>query len=321
MPPSVFAELFDQLEAAKTSRGQPSIGAYKGNYPPTGPGPLEESIEETTPPWEYSPFNITRKLAGKALGAGFGALAAGRIGVLPGREHIASDIIKRGLKEPWFHGGGDIDAILGNIHSGPLVKEWQQRAGFDPSRIGQAMGTRLGEPAGVSLTRSPEVARSFGDILRVGVDIPPSSVGQFVDPTFQNLLRESYRKAKPVLGHLPDAITYAERDREAAAFNQAMSDYLRSQGVEAIAYNPKRWGEFELRVLNPKKAVPLGSINARSPVLKRYLEGGPAPVDYGTEALGYQPPSTGLREKLKDWYAQAPKFPSRLRDVLPIGEE
>src|SRR3990172_8074343 len=27
-----------------------------------------------------------------------------RIGVMPGRERIASDIIKRGLKEPWFHG-------------------------------------------------------------------------------------------------------------------------------------------------------------------------------------------------------------------------
>src|SRR3990167_5630092 len=132
----------------------------------------------------------------------FTSISPLRIGVLPGRERIASDIIKRGLKEPWFHG---------STSSAGILEEGALSPGrFDPARTGSAHGPYLGEPAGVSLTRSPEVARGFGDVLRVGVDIPPSSVGQFVDPEMQRLLRGAYEQAAAIPSLPPGKMTVAE---------------------------------------------------------------------------------------------------------------
>lgn len=264
----------------------------------------------------------------------FTSLSPLRIGVLPGRERIASDIIKRGLKEPWFHGSRAIPGIL---------DEGALRPGrFDPSRIGSAYGLRLGEPAGVSLSRSPEAARTFGDVLRVGVDIPPSSVGQFVDPEFQRLLRASFEAAhqspglaswgstKP-LSYFLEGATGGARGDVTAQFNQAMSNYLRQKGVEGIAYSPRRWAEYELRVLDPSKAVPLGRVPTPTmrgtihdlpggSVMERYLYGSGQP-----EMSVYGSPGTwvrgGLSKKLAKEYVNAPTFPVRLRDVLGIAAD
>lgn len=263
-------------------------------------------------------------------GAGPGGKVGGSIGILPGRERIARDVIKRGLKEPWFHGtNGEISQILGSSVPPRLAKEYpteywelasKRAQGFDPSRIGSSTGTRLGEPAGVSLTRDPEVARKFGTVLRVGVDTPPSTVGQFVDPEFQRLFKEAYQKARlPEMGPITSPQDLVSRPQ---MFNQRMSDYLRSQGVEAIAYNPRRWREFELRVLDPKKAVPFGTmpntpgvgrsawasgqpLSPEEATFKRYMEGS----DPWRKPGGF----TSLRKSLWD---SSPEFPSRLHDLI-----
>jgi soluble lytic murein transglycosylase-like protein len=189
-----------------------------------------------------------------------GPQAMGRVGVLAGHERLASAIIKRGLKEPYFHGSPAWETIL--------------REGFSPARVGAATGQRLGEPAGISLSRNPNVAAQFAGkgafgaegppLLRVGVDIPPSSVGQFTDPAFI----ETYQRA---FGLAMDAHRAGPRpDRAVPTFNAALSSELQGAGIEAIAYNPRRYGEFELRVLDPSKAVPLGTMSVPTNVLETY---------------------------------------------------
>ena len=272
-----------------------------------------------------------------------GGVAPMRIGVMPGRERIASDIIKRGLKEPWFHGTPSIGRILGTgeevtRYSTDALAEkvfrsiglaTEKETGFSPSKMGAAHGIRLGEPSGVSLTRSPQVASGFGDVLRVGVDIPPSSVGQFVDPEMQRLLREGYTKATTSAlekfnmspAGFQQWLKQAQSGTGGVAvrdINQAMSDYLRQQGVEGIAYNPRRWAEYEMRVLDPKKAVPLGMVDLGTPgpaTMQRYLYGyrganATLPSIARSEGTG------GLLERLRQQYLTAPEFPVRLRDVL-----
>jgi len=289
----------------------------------------------------------------------FTSISPLRIGVLPGRERIASDIIKRGLKEPWFHGTSKAEEVLGPSRgiqerldsilweidpqrgwthpSSQRAWELNQEANrlkrilgggsFDPARTGSAHGPYLGEPAGVSLTRSPEVARGFGDVLRVGVDIPPSSVGQFVDPEMQRLLRGAYEQAVAIPSLPPGKMTVAEflsktgnmpqmiNKETVGSFNQAMSDYLRSQGVEGVAYSPRRFAEYELRVLDPSKAVPLGrldvpvgysSFTPTPNVIQRYLLGRPT----------VPPDVRGKMGQLNELYRNAPEFPSRLSHVL-----
>lgn len=258
--------------------------------------------------------------------SGFTSLPMLRIGVLPGMERTASRLTREGLRGPWFHGTPASPGQMGQL-------EGLLRSGFDPQKMGKTAGIRLGEPTGVSLTRSPRVAGSFGDVLRVGVDVPPSAVGQFVDPEFQRLLRGSYEGAlsRYKAGHDatstmldwlksdPGALPYIqERLRgEFSAFNQAMSDHLRNQGVEAIAYSPRRWSEFELRVLDPSKAVPLGRIppaeiggTLTNPVMRRYWEGVPGAGPYA-----------GLRARLEQAFHEAPTFPARLRDILNVGAD
>jgi hypothetical protein len=331
-----------------------------------------------------------------------GGGAVGRVGVKPGMEKMASQLTRRGLRGPWFHGTHEVENVLGRGAGGETraqtiafwqdklahaknpgdvrdatenLKAWSAPTGFDPAKVGSQTGTRLGEPAGISLTRDPRVASTFGDVLRVGVDVPPSSVGQFVDPEFQKVLRYAnehalntplqtplsigQREARPgVPAFPPIALVRKTAERQAAgeypaagwhyrpvetfrnllnanalhgapinqadkvAYNQAMTDMLRSQGLEAIQYNPRRWAEHELRVLDPTKAVPLGVIEspgnlsgARSsflnnPIMRRYYEGS------GTSGAFGQNPYYGLRTKLDKEFLNAPEFPSRLKDVL-----
>ena len=341
--------------AARTPR-QTTIGAGRPWYGSVDPvteymGAVPEAYN---PLEDFIPGSVLRRMATHAIGP----IALGRIGVLPGRERIASGVIKRGLKEPWFHGSPHAEKILGPKDWGHSLLNALEEArigrgsGFSQEMTGLTSGLRLGEPAGVSLTRSPEVARKFGDVLRVGVDIPPSSVGQFVDPEMQRLLREGYTKA--TTGALEKFnmnpagfqqwLKQAQTGTGGVAvkdINQAMSDYLRNQGVEAIAYNPRRWAEYEMRVLDPNKAVPLGRLDVGLPgqvvgtpgpkgsigsvqmnpavpgsdVMQRYL--------YGYRGLPNVPPSLarsegtgGLIERLRQQYLTAPEFPARLRDVL-----
>lgn len=305
---------------------------------------LGEALESLPPPGATGPA-APAVAAGKGFGALLSAfpLAVGRVGVLPSRMALARAINKRGLRGPWFHGTGHAERILTGkpkVRPGE-VPEWVYQAegvgkpGFDPTRIGNQTGTRLGEPAGVSVTRDPAVARKFGDILRVGVDVPPSSVGEFVDPEFQRLFKESFLKARESfpgyhteivnLSSVPVSIPMVgENYLDEGLFNQRMSAYLRSQGVEAIRYNPKRWNEFELRVLNPENAVPLGTLpphsyTAPNPTLTRYLEGAPSVNLRDTPGGGFEmgDPVEGGFARLRQYLLkQAPDYPARLHDLL-----
>jgi hypothetical protein len=239
--------------------------------------------------------------------SGLTSLTPLRVGVKPGMEKMASQLTRRGLRGPWFHGTPHPRNIVGDV-------SLELPGGFDPQTIGLKTGTRLGEPAGISLTRDPCAASTFGDVLRVGVDVPPSSVGQFVDPEVQRLFRAAYEKATLTDTKPPfPFVVPGGPSRNIREANQTMSDYLRSQGLEAIQYNPRRWAEHELRVLDPAKAVPLGQMpKLTSPIGKRYYLG----LRDKETFVPNGSPFGGLREKLARDYMAAPEFPSRLKDVL-----
>lgn len=278
-------------------------------------------------------------------------MAPGRIGVLPGLEKVASKLTREGLRGPWFHGTKTPEGILGLEAFGQStparIRAWEEalsqlephadatdlafareqlgRAktplGFSPSLVGSAYGTRLGEPAGVSLTRDLAVARKFGTPLRVGVDIPPSSVGDLLDPEVQRLLREAFTKGSggitpyqlreaADLGYQPPGFGV-----DPAQVNQAMSDYLRSKGVEALRFNPRRWNEFELRVLDPKRAIPLGTIeNPTEGIPWRYYYGKGSDRPYASWAGEMR----GAHRMLQSQLQSAPEFPVRLKEILGV---
>lgn len=358
-----------------------------------------------------------------SFGMGGSPLAAARIGTVPGRERIASDIIRRGLRQPWFHGTLSRTSILPealqpnkaawpelnawlksrfdarNIMDeaveklramrGLDVKHWTEftardkellhqlrdwfgerpglleaseskllgTEGFRPELTGKHFNPRLGEPAGVSLTSDPFIAKNaFGDLLRVAVDIPPSSVGQWADPATRQLMQEGYRKIMEEVPLRPRGsphqnLKFGEsvfqaggfgQSADIAAFNQRLSDYLLSQGMEALAYSPRRYHEFELRVLDPSRAIPIGPLEFDSPALKRYYFGREAaksePTPFwetsypqtpeGLEAYRkYQrdhriPVPSGRLAASERAYSEAPVKPSRLQHIYdPLESE
>ena len=77
-------------------------------------------------------------------------------------------------------------------------------------------------------------------------------------------------------------------------FNTALSEALRSREIEGLLYNPKRYFEGELRVLDTKKAIPLELMSVRSEgggprIGSRYSR---SKADLGRkfeEAMGSQP--------------------------------
>lgn len=61
-------------------------------------------------------------------------------------------------------------------------------------------------------------------------------------------------------------------NREAlTGYNAAMSNRLRDVGYEAVAYHPDRYSEFELRVIDPSRAIPVGTLD---PIGFRFVTGG-----------------------------------------------
>lgn len=180
------------------------------------------------------------------------------------------------FRGPWWHGTPNPETVL--------------KKGFSPTEIGRG-GIRFGEPSGVSLSASPYAAEQFAhkpEVLRVWPNVDPKSVLPVWSQEAAGPLHKAYLQAlegkgihtlqpgasvaEELASHMPPDVrpdTYmlqhameglrSENPELVKAFNEYLARLLRKEGVQGLLYNPRRYGEFELRVLDPHRAVPMES--------------------------------------------------------------
>jgi hypothetical protein len=176
------------------------------------------------------------------LGSGPGQA---RIGVLPERIPMAMRSVREGMPEAWFHGAQHPEKILSE--------------GFSPAKIGTDIPLWDYEPAGVSLTKDPHYARAWslggqasGQVLRVGVDIPPEQIGRFSDPAFRKLF-----------------IKLADFHGPQRGFEMARD--LQERGYAGMLYGRMGGAEEELRAFDLSRLHPLGLLdtNTKDALIRR----------------------------------------------------
>lgn len=103
------------------------------------------------------------------------------------------------------------------------------------------------------------------------------------------------------------------------AFNDALSADLMKQGFQAILHNPKRYGEFEMRMLNRERAVPL-DLRSKYQILNP--EGFKYPPSYARQTKGTSLPDryTHTKEIQTGQFWQLPEFnePGRVEHLQEI---
>ncbi len=157
-----------------------------------------------------------------------------------------------------------------------------------------SLSNRLGEPSGVSLTMLPTKARGFSAdeyihrvLPRYGGP-PTERTVNLMTPEGRKMLNDAYdvianrmlfEKTGPYFGKyfspaesfvsaIPGRGTSTsdinklltsvyDMIEPKAAFNQALSQQLQSQGKRGLLYNPHRWNEYEMLMLDPKYVLPV----------------------------------------------------------------
>lgn len=178
-----------------------------------------------------------------------------------------ADWVKRLLGGSWWHGTPATEDVL--------------KKGFAPEY--EKMGLRFGEPHGVSVSADPRRASAFGstgeNVLRVWPKVDPKSVlPVWADEAHEPIIK-AYMQALEHQPNLNDPRTvrdflselnsggwgmkYAANEMPsryphiARQFNQRLSEELEKQGIQGLLYNPHRYNEYEMRILDPRKAVPI----------------------------------------------------------------
>lgn len=142
-----------------------------------------------------------------------------------------------------------------------------------------SLSNKLGEPSGVSLTMLPTKARAFSAdefihrVLPQYGGPPTERTVNLMTPEGRKMLNDAYdvvlnQMFKPSqelttsLKHTGMGGTFPDFDiflpsLDTKLFNQGLSQQLQSQGKRGILYNPKRWDEYEMLMLDPKYVLPL----------------------------------------------------------------
>lgn len=224
---------------------------------------------------------------------------------LPSGLQKQLDEIVRGVM---FHGTDQANSILSSGR-------------FSGDYVGSQMGSRFGEPHGISISTDPRAAGGFGsDIIRTTTSISPRDVMPVFTKRGEEAIIDSYIEAmKKTLAKPQDIVRegssledmlrerlvpFGDKElplieylntlrgaygdyygntqdfwknivgmldtRVTSKFNKNISNILRQKHeTEALLYNPNRFDEYEMRVLDPKKAIPLEIRNTLPP---RYSE-------------------------------------------------
>ncbi len=159
-----------------------------------------------------------------------------------------------------------------------------------------SISNKLGEPAGVSISMLPTKAKDFSAdeyihrVLPQYGGPPTQRVVNLMSPEGRTALNDAYdvvankylnqpfpgyeysTPIKEIAGLLegPYISTpgYTEKALEGlhnrlggavgtGPFNQQLSNQLQSQGYRGLLYNPQRWNEYEMLMLDPKYVLPL----------------------------------------------------------------
>lgn len=104
---------------------------------------------------------------------------------------------------------------------------------------------------------------------------------------------------------------------ELGSFNQTLSNQLQSQGKRGILYNPQRWDEYEMLMLDPKYALPLDYRKAgeyANPNWSRVSKSG-SPYQAGSPVLDIATATPGVQKGLSQIQDIMFQNKSRLGDI------
>jgi hypothetical protein len=123
-----------------------------------------------------------------------------------------------------------------------------------------------------------------------------------------------YVNAEPLLPSY-QGIKASMNGRAKQEFNTHLSDYLRSKGYRGILYSPQRYGEYEMRMLDPRDVVQQDIRQVDDPALERLYKGNrkvPEMSDpdrlkmYITEGKRPSAPTTSKKaDTIKEWQARS----------------
>lgn len=240
--------------------------------------------------------------------------------ITPGTT-LQSDPIDQILRGSWYRGMGaeERDKLAREVKRSGRIYQTQEllkgnpenwtlsypyTEGFPISLHDSASkSNKLGEPAGVSISMLPTKAQQFSADEFIHRVLPKYG-GSPVDRTV-NLMTPEGRKAlndaydvvankqfdpkevhRYLKGSIPDLVMNDLHDAIAVTtpigpFNKQLSEQLQSMGKRGILYNPHRWNEYEMLMLDPKYLLPLDYRRAGEYMLPRssriagYTGGGP----------------------------------------------
>jgi hypothetical protein len=166
-------------------------------------------------------------------------------------------------------------------------------AGFPLSLHDSAsISNKLGEPAGISLSMLPSVSQKFSAdeyihrVLPLYGGQPTERIVNLLRPEGRNFLNDAYDTVinKSLGNRLPNLSERFNRTLmgtpgslwnppeiledlfntvpssmlgQVGSFNQQLSTQLQSMGKRGILYNPQRWSEYEMLMLDPSYVKPL----------------------------------------------------------------
>jgi hypothetical protein len=205
------------------------------------------------------------------------------------------DPIDQILRGSWYHGMSekarwksaealDPDEALTFINRFPSDVEGSLQLAFDrgfPKSLHDAasISNKLGEPAGISLSLTPTVSAKFAAdenihrVMPLYGGPPTQRTVNLMTEQGRNALNDAYdvvankklqdyvrrpqivRKLRENINSGDDITSLLSS--KTGPFNQALSNQLQSQGYRGVLYNPKRWYEYEMLMLDPKYALPL----------------------------------------------------------------
>ncbi len=219
-----------------------------------------------------------------------------------------SDPIDQILRGSWYHGMSKVarETLLGETpewHPGLLeALQVANVKGFPISHHDAfSMSNRLGEPSGVSLSMLPTKTREFSAdefihrVLPLYKGSPTERIVNLMTPEGRKALNDAYDVVMnkqidvshianiispghgfyPSLENIDPFLSVLPSGREIGPFNQALSQQLQSSGYRGLLYNPRRWNEYEMLMLDPKYVLPLdyrNMIEYAHPAVSRYLK-------------------------------------------------
>lgn len=220
-----------------------------------------------------------------------------------------------------------------------------------------SISNKLGEPAGVSISMLPTKAKDFSAdeyihrVLPQYGGPPTQRVVNLMSPEGRTALNDAYDVVLNkylsqdfgygpsnlrALGEHIDYNMYNMTNKEApiqslmqdwapkmstTQFNPVLSNQLQSQGYRGILYNPQRWNEYEMLMLDPKYVLPLDYRKYNEYIPQRLGWKGPANQTWTPSELsaslkeGPQTATPGIQKGLSQIQDDIAKNASRLGDI------